>query len=54
MLLPVEAWRLGRTLLGDAVGCEQMRPLLAMTVAHWKVPTAASPPPRQPWRWRGA
>lgn len=48
MLLAVEAWRLGGTLLGDAVVCEQRRPLLAMIVAHWRIPVAATPPLRQP------
>ena len=48
MLLTAEAWRLGGTLLGDAVACEQRRPLLAVSVAHRRVPAAATPPPRQP------
>lgn len=34
MLLAVEAWRLGGTLLGDAVDCEQRTSLLATTAAH--------------------
>lgn len=42
MLLTVEAWRLGGTLLDDAVVCEQRRLLLAPTDAHQRDP-AESP-----------
>ena len=48
MLLTGAAWRLGGTLLGDAVVCKQRRLLLAATVAHRRVPAAAAPSLWQP------
>lgn len=48
MLLTAEAWRLGGTVLGDAVVCEQRGPLLARRVTAavpLSVPRSPSCPP---------
>lgn len=41
MLLSAEAWRLGGTLLGEAVVCEQKIPSLGMSLARSRAPAAA-------------